>query len=36
MEIQATGAKLKLQPWDGNVFVASLMPIGRFGPIVDL
>jgi CubicO group peptidase (beta-lactamase class C family) len=36
MEIRATGAKLKLQPWDGNVFVASLMPTGRFGPIVDL
>ena len=36
MEIQATGAKLKLEPWDGNVFVASLMPTGRFGPIVDL
>ncbi|HEX6831401.1 MAG TPA: DUF3471 domain-containing protein, partial [Methyloceanibacter sp.] len=36
MEIQATGTKLKLQPWDGNVFVASLMPTGRFGPIVDL
>jgi CubicO group peptidase (beta-lactamase class C family) len=36
MEIQATGAKLKLEPWDGNVFVDSLMPTGRFGPIVDL
>ena len=36
MEILATGAKLKLEPWDGDVFVARLMPIGQFGPVVDL
>jgi CubicO group peptidase (beta-lactamase class C family) len=36
LEIFATGAKLKLEPWDGDVFVARLMPIGQFGPIVDL
>ncbi len=36
MEILATGAKLRLEPWDGDVFVARLMPIGRFGPVVDL
>ena len=36
MNIQATGAQLKLEPWDGYVFTASLMPTGRFGPIVDL
>ncbi|MBI3709294.1 MAG: serine hydrolase [Proteobacteria bacterium] len=36
MEIKATGAKLKLEPWDGDVFTARLMPTGRFGPIVDL
>jgi hypothetical protein len=36
MEIQASGAKLKLVPWDGDIFIAKLMPIGQFGPIVDL
>ena len=36
MEILATGAKLKLEPWDGDVFVARLMPIGQFGPVNDL
>jgi hypothetical protein len=36
MEILATGAKLKLEPWDGDVFVARLMPIGQFGPVLDL
>jgi Domain of unknown function (DUF3471)/Beta-lactamase len=35
MEIQTTGAKLKLTPWDGDIFLASLMPTGRFGPIAD-
>jgi CubicO group peptidase (beta-lactamase class C family) len=34
MELQTTGAKLKLEPWDGDTFLASLMPTGRFGPIV--
>ncbi len=34
MELQATGAKLKLAPWDGDIFLASLMSTGRFGPIV--
>jgi CubicO group peptidase (beta-lactamase class C family) len=36
MKILETGAKLKLDPWDGDVFVARLMPIGQFGPVVDL
>jgi CubicO group peptidase (beta-lactamase class C family) len=36
IEVQATGAKYKLVPWDGDIFVASLMPTGQFGPIVDL
>jgi CubicO group peptidase (beta-lactamase class C family) len=36
LEIFATGAKLKLEPWDGDVFVARLMPVGQFGPVVDL
>ncbi|MGB7840967.1 MAG: DUF3471 domain-containing protein [Terrimicrobiaceae bacterium] len=33
MEIQATGANLKLEPWDGDVFTAKIMPLGRFAPI---
>jgi CubicO group peptidase (beta-lactamase class C family) len=36
MQLQTTGAAFKLQPWDGDVFVARLTPTGRFGPIVDL
>jgi hypothetical protein len=35
MQLQATGAKLKLEPWDGEVFTAKLMPLGRFAAIVD-
>jgi hypothetical protein len=35
MELQATGAKLRLEPWDGDIFIARLMPIGPFGPIVE-
>jgi CubicO group peptidase (beta-lactamase class C family) len=34
MELRETGARIKLEPWDGDVFVATLMPAGRFGPIV--
>jgi CubicO group peptidase (beta-lactamase class C family)/pimeloyl-ACP methyl ester carboxylesterase len=36
MELQATGAKLKLEPLDGDIFIAKLMPTHQFGPIVDL
>lgn len=36
MAFQATGARLKLEPWDGDVFTARLMPTGQFGPIVDM
>jgi CubicO group peptidase (beta-lactamase class C family) len=36
MELQATGAKLQLEPLDGDIFVAKLMPTDRFGPVVDL
>ncbi len=36
MEIRATGARLKLVPWDGDIFIAKLMPIDQFGPIADL
>jgi len=35
LELQATGARLKLMPWDGDIFLTSLMPIGQFGPIAD-
>ena len=35
MEIQATGAKLKLEPWDGDVFTVKLMPLGRFAAIAE-
>jgi CubicO group peptidase (beta-lactamase class C family) len=35
MELQATGAKLQLEPWDGDVFTARLMPLGRFAAMVD-
>ncbi len=33
MKIQATGAKLELEPWDGEVFTVKLMPLGRFAAI---
>ena len=36
MEVQATGAKFKLAPWDGDIFMATLMATDQFGPIVDL
>jgi CubicO group peptidase (beta-lactamase class C family) len=36
IEVQATGAKFKLVPWDGDIFTFTLMPTGKFGPIVDL
>jgi hypothetical protein len=36
LRLHATGAKLKLEPWDGDVFIAKLMPTGRFAPIGDL
>jgi hypothetical protein len=35
MQLQATGAKLRLERWDGDVFTAKLMPLGRFAAIVD-
>lgn len=35
MEIRATGAKLKLQPWNGDVFTAKLMPLGRFAAVAE-
>ncbi len=34
MQLQATGARLRLKPWDGEVLTAKLMPLGRFAAIV--
>lgn len=36
MEVQATGARFKLVPWDGDIFIATLLPTGQFKPVVDL
>ena len=36
MEFLTSGAKFKLVPRDGDIFVANLMPTGQFGPVVDL
>jgi CubicO group peptidase (beta-lactamase class C family) len=36
MEFLTSGAKFKLVPRDGDIFAASLMPTGQFGPVVDL
>jgi len=36
IEVQATGAKFKLVPWEGDILMATLMAKGQFGPIVDL
>jgi CubicO group peptidase (beta-lactamase class C family) len=36
IEVQATDAKFKLVPWDGDIFMATLMATDQFGPIVDL
>jgi CubicO group peptidase (beta-lactamase class C family) len=35
LEITASGAKLELEPWDGDVFTAKLMPLGRFATIAE-
>jgi len=35
MEFQETGAKLKLEPWDGDVFTAKLVPLGRFSALAE-
>ncbi|MGI8853078.1 MAG: hypothetical protein ACR2GC_07295 [Methyloceanibacter sp.] len=34
MELLGTGAKLKLEPWDGGVFTFTLLPLGRFEGVV--
>jgi CubicO group peptidase (beta-lactamase class C family) len=35
LEFLATGAKLTLEPWDGEVFTAKLLPIGRFAAVAE-
>ena len=35
MELAATGAQLKLEPWDGDVFTARLMAAGRFADVAE-
>jgi Domain of unknown function (DUF3471) len=35
MEFQATGAKLRLEPWDGDIFTARLIPTDRYAVMVD-
>ena len=32
--LRGTGAKLKLEPWDGDIFTAKLIGEGRFAPVV--
>jgi CubicO group peptidase (beta-lactamase class C family) len=33
MELPSTGAQLKLEPWDGDIFAVRLMPSGRFAAV---
>jgi hypothetical protein len=33
LSLKATGARLRLAPWDGDVFTASLVPEGRFAAV---
>ena len=35
MELQATGAKLQLEPWDGDIFTARLIRTAEFAAMVD-
>ena len=34
LDFAATGAKLRLDPWDGAVYTATLAPEGKFAPVV--
>src|SRR4029077_5807277 len=33
VEIQATGARFRLEPWDGDIFAVRLVPSGRFAAV---
>jgi hypothetical protein len=35
MSMRTGGAKLKLDPWDGGIFTAKLMPLGRFAAMAE-
>ena len=35
MELQATGAQFKLEPWDGDVFAVRVIPNGRFAAMAE-
>jgi CubicO group peptidase (beta-lactamase class C family) len=35
LEFPATGARLKLTPWDGDIFTVDLVPSGRFSALAD-
>jgi CubicO group peptidase (beta-lactamase class C family) len=35
MTFETTGAALKLDPWDGNVFTAAYVPAGRFAAVAE-
>jgi Beta-lactamase len=36
LRLEATGARLRLEPWDGDVFTFRLLPEGRFARVVEL
>jgi hypothetical protein len=33
LELQATGAQFRLEPWDGDIFAVRLMPSGHFAAV---
>jgi hypothetical protein len=35
MSLHDSGAKLRLDRWDGGVFTVSLMPLGRFAAMAE-
>jgi CubicO group peptidase (beta-lactamase class C family) len=35
LELRSTGAKLALEPWDGDVFTVRLIPEGRFAAVAE-
>jgi CubicO group peptidase (beta-lactamase class C family) len=34
MRLEATGARLRLDPWDGDIFAVSFLPLDRFAALV--
>jgi CubicO group peptidase (beta-lactamase class C family) len=35
LTLKATGAELKLEPWDGDVFAVRILPTGRYAPVAE-